>query len=132
MQRADHRGHSEDKQDVEQVGTYGIAKRQSTVSLFRGNDGGHQLRQGGADGDNSQSDEVLTDTEIRSDDARFIHDEITAEDNGSQTSGNIQKAAGQGENLAGFALFSVFPGRIDHKSEIYDHAKQQDCTLNTA
>ena len=23
MQRADHRGHSEDKQDVEQVGTYG-------------------------------------------------------------------------------------------------------------
>ena len=78
MQRADHRGHSEDKQDVEQVGADGIAQRQSAVSLFRGNDGGHQLRQGGADGDNSQSDEVLTDTEIRSDDARFIHDKITA------------------------------------------------------
>lgn len=124
MQRADYRGHSEDKQDVEQVGTDGIAQRQSTVSLFRGNDGGHQLRQGGADGDNSQSDEVLTDTEIRSDDARFIHDEITTEDNGSQTSGNIQKAAWKREDLAGFALFSVFPGRIDHKSQIYDHAKQ--------
>lgn len=48
MQRADHRGHSEDKQDVEQVGADGIAQRQSAVSLFRGNDGGHQLRQGGA------------------------------------------------------------------------------------
>lgn len=34
MQRADHRGHSEDKQDVEQVGADGIAQRQSTVSLF--------------------------------------------------------------------------------------------------
>ena len=33
------------------------------------------------------------------------------EDNGSQTSGNIQKAAGQGEDLAGFALFSVFSGQ---------------------
>lgn len=64
MQRADHRGHSEDKQDVEQVGADGIAQRQSAVSLFRGNDGGHQLRQGGADGDNGQSDEVLTDTEF--------------------------------------------------------------------
>ena len=48
MQRADHRGHSEDKQDVEQVGADGIAQRQSAVSLFRGNDRGHQLRQGGA------------------------------------------------------------------------------------
>ena len=132
MQRADHRGHSEDKQDVEQVGADGIAQRKSAVSLFRGNDGGHQLRQGGADGDNGQSDEVLTDTEIRSDDAGFIYHEITTEDNGSQTSGNIQKAAGQGEDLAGFSLFSVFPGRIDHKSQIYDHAKQQDCTLNAA
>ena len=132
MQRADHRGHSEDKQDVEQVGADGIAQRQPAVSLFRGNDGGHQLRQGGADGDNGQSDEILADTKIRSDDARFIHDEITAEDNGSETSGNIQKAAGKREDLAGFALFSVFPGRIDHKSQIYDHAKQQDCTLNAA
>lgn len=43
MQRADHRGHSEDKQDVEQVGADGIAQRQSAVSLFRGNP-----RQGGA------------------------------------------------------------------------------------
>lgn len=84
------------------------------------------------DGDNGQSDEILADTKIRSDDARFIHDEITAEDNGSETSGNIQKAAGKREDLAGFALFSVFPGRIDHKSQIYDHAKQQDCTLNAA
>jgi hypothetical protein len=71
MQRADHRGHSEDKQDVEQVGADGIAQRQPAVSLFRGNDGGHQLRQGGADGDNGQSDEILADTEIRSDDAGF-------------------------------------------------------------
>ena len=130
MQRADHRGHSEDKQDVEQVGADGIAQRKSAVSLFRGNDGGHQLRQGGADGDNGQSDEVLTDTEIRSDDAGFIYHEITTEDNGSQTSGNIQKAAGQGEDLAGFSLFSVFPGRIDHKSQIYDHAQQQDSAFN--
>ena len=62
--RADHRGHSEDKQDVEQVGADGIAQRQSAVSLFRGDDGGHQLRQGGADGDNSQSDEILADTKF--------------------------------------------------------------------
>lgn len=34
MQRADHRGHSEDKQDVEQVGADGIAQRQPAVSLF--------------------------------------------------------------------------------------------------
>ena len=39
MQRADHRGHSEDKLDVEQVGADGIAQRQPAVSLFRGNDG---------------------------------------------------------------------------------------------
>ena len=124
VQRTDHRRHSEDEQDVEQVGADGITKRQPAVSLFRGDDGGHQLRQGSADGNNSQSDEVLADTEICGDDAGFIHDEIAAEDNGSQTSGNIQKAAGQGEDLAGFALFSVFPGRIDHKSQIYDHAQQ--------
>ena len=132
MQRADHRGHSEDKQDVEQVGADGIAQRQPAVSLFRGNDGGHQLRQGGADGDNGQSDEILADTKIRSYDAGFIYHQIPTEDNGSQTSGNIQKAAGQGEDLAGFALFSVFPGRIDHKSEIYDHAQQQDSAFNAA
>ena len=78
MQRADHRGHSEDKQDVEQVGADGIAQRQPAVSLFRGNDGGHQLRQGGADGDNGQSDEILADTKIRSNDAGFIYHEITA------------------------------------------------------
>lgn len=132
MQRADHRGHSEDKQDVEQVGADGIAQRQPAVSLFRGNDGGHQLRQGGADGDNGQSDEILADTKIRSYDAGFIYHQIPTEDNGSETSGNIQKAAGKREDLAGFALFSVFPGRIDHKSQIYDHAKQQDCTLNAA
>ena len=101
MQRADHRGHSEDKQDVEQVGADGIAQRQSAVSLFRGNDGGHQLRQGGADGDNGQSDEILADTKIRSDDAGFIYHEITTEDNGSQTSGNIQKAAGKERILPG-------------------------------
>ena len=82
MQRADHRGHSEDKQDVEQVGADGIAQRQPAVSLFRGNDGGHQLRQGGADGDNGQSDEILADTKIRSYDAGFIYHQIPTEDNG--------------------------------------------------
>ena len=51
---------------------------------------------------------------------------------GKEASGNIQKAAGQGEDLAGFALFSVCPGRIDHKSEIYDHAQQQDSAFNAA
>ena len=95
MQRADHRGHSEDKQDVEQVGADGIAQRQPAVSPFSWQRWRSPAPAGGADGDNGQSDEILADTKIRSDDARFIHDEITAEDNGSETSGNIQKAAGK-------------------------------------
>ena len=93
--RADHRGHSEDKQDVEQVGADGIAQRQPAVSLFRGNDGGHQLRQGGADGDNGQSDEILADTKIRSYDAALSTTRSPPKITASQTSGNIQKAAGE-------------------------------------
>ena len=63
MQRADHRGHSEDKQDVEQVGADGIAQRQPAVSLFRGNDGGHQLRQGGSHCHDCKSDQHRTHAE---------------------------------------------------------------------
>ncbi len=132
MERADCRGHSEDEQDVEQVGADGIAQRQPAVTLSRGDDGGHQLRQGSADGDDGQSDEVLADSEICGDDAGFIHDEVTAEDDGCQTSCDIEKTAGKREDLAGFALFPVFPGGINHESQIDHHAEQQDRPLDPA
>ena len=118
---------------LNRLGADGIAQRQPRcLPFFVATMEVTSSRQGGADGDNGQSDVILADTKIRSYDAGFMYHQIPTEDNGSQTSGNIQKAAGQGEDLAGFALFSVFPGRIDHKSQIYDHAKQQDSTFNAA
>ena len=76
MQRADHRGHSEDKQDVEQVGADGIAQRQSAVSLFRGNDGGHQLRQGGAQGHEGQGNDGLRHAQPLGDESAVVHQQV--------------------------------------------------------
>ena len=73
MQRADYRGHSEDKQDVEQVGADGIAESQTAVALSRGNDGGHQLRQGGAQGNKGEGNNGFGNAQQSGDDDAIIN-----------------------------------------------------------
>ena len=132
MQRADHRGHSEDKQDVEQVGADGIAQRQPAVSLFVAT---MEVTSSGREVPMaimvSPMKFWLTPKFVAMMQALSTTrspPKITA----ARPPAIYKRLRGRERILPGSHSSLLFPGRIDHKSEIYDHAQQQDSAFNAA
>ena len=81
----DGRGHAQYKENVEEVGADYVADGQAAFPLAGRDDGGDQLGQGGADGDDGKPDEGLAQPQAFRDAAGPVYHHVAAHDDPGQS-----------------------------------------------
>ena len=103
---AESTGHTQNQQNVEQVGTNHVTNCQTAFAFAGSHKGGHQFRQGSTHCHDGQSDEVLAETQRLSDCGSGINDQVAAEYNSDETTHDVNQGHERGENFDFFFLRS--------------------------
>ena len=118
------------KDQVEHVGTDDVADAQVGMALLQRGDGGDQLRQAGAQGNEGQSDDGLGDAQTLGDDGAVLHQQIgtPGDEGGANHQQNQIHPQGVGLGIAVFLLFlhtvGVFHALTDGEDQVNDEDGQ--------
>ncbi len=92
--RVQRGGDAQYQQDVEDIGADGISQGEVALAFSGGDDGGHQFREGCAQGHDGQSDKCLAPPKSQRDGRCAVHHQVTAEDDPRHAQNDVEEDEG--------------------------------------